>query len=193
MGILSGCPARLTTLEAEEISTQVGETGLTFEQNAILKAAAYREMSGLATLADDSGLVVDALDGLPGVRSARYAGEHATDLDNLEKLLHAMRGVPPERRTARFECVVALALPGRDIVTFAGTVEGTIACQPAGGAGFGYDPVFVLKGVGNDRPAQAMAHMSIADKADLSHRGQAARNAADWLRRLAMLGNSPYN
>ena len=184
---------RLTTLEAEGISTEVGETGLTFEQNAIAKAAAYREMSGLATLADDSGLVVDALDGLPGVRSARYAGEHAADVDNLEKLLHELRGISPELRTARFECVVAVALPGRDIVTFAGTVEGSIACQAAGETGFGYDPVFVPKTVARDRPVQTMAHLSTEDKADLSHRGQAARKAADWLRRLGMFGTSPYN
>lgn len=150
-------------------------------------------MSGLATLADDSGLVVDALGGRPGVKSARYAGEHATDLDNLEKLLDEMQGIPLGRRKARFECVVALALPERDVVTFTGSIEGSIACAPAGQQGFGYDPVFVPKGAREDRPGQTMAHLSTADKADLSHRGRAARNAAEWLSRLVLHGTSPYN
>ncbi len=137
-------------------------------------------MSGLAALADDSGLVVDALGGRPGVRSARYAGEGATDRENLERLLREMRGVPAGARTARFECVVAVALDGREVATFSGTVEGSIAPSPAGDGGFGYDPVFLVGGPGP--AARTMAQLSAAEKAAVGHRGLAVRRAAEWLR-----------
>ena len=163
------------------VSGQVEETGLTFTENAVLKATGYRDMTGLATLADDSGLVVDALAGRPRVRSARYAGEHATDEENLSLLLREMTGVPKERRAARFECVVAVAMPGRDVVTFSGEVSGTITEGPLGHRGFGYDPVFALPDSGSPHGGLTMAQLSPSDKSALSHRGHAARKAAEWL------------
>lgn len=150
-------------------------------------------MSGLATLADDSGLVVDALDGRPGVRSARYAGDHATDRENLDKLLGEMLGIPPGRRTARFECAMALALPEREMAVFTGSVEGSIASEPAGDGGFGYDPVFVLKDPGTIGGRRTMAQLSTAQKASVSHRGLAARKVAEWLRCFVVEDAAPYN
>ncbi len=140
-------------------------------------------MSGLATLADDSGLVVDALDGRPGVMSARYAGESATDGENVARLLAELSGVPMDKRKARFRCVIAVAVPGKEVVMFTGLVEGTIALAPKGAGGFGYDPVFVLSG--SDHGGMTMAQLSPADKAKLSHRGMAAAKAAGWLSSLS--------
>jgi XTP/dITP diphosphohydrolase len=145
-----------------------------------LKAIAYQRMSGVATLADDSGLQVDFLDGKPGVKSARYAGENATDAENVEKLLAELSGVPVNSRAARFQCVIAVALPGKEVATFTGSVEGTIAVAPKGEGGFGYDPVFVLSG--SDHGGKTMAQLSPFAKAKLSHRGRAAARAARWLR-----------
>ena len=171
----------MTDLRTEAITAEVEETGDTFEQNAVIKAVAYRETSGMATLADDSGLCVDALGGRPGVRSARYAGEHATDRENVQRLLCDLRGVPCGHRTARFECVIALALPSEGVVTFSGSVEGAIAMEPAGQEGFGYDPVFIPdRGEGD---GLTMAQLSRQEKAGLSHRAMAARKAAEWLSR----------
>ena len=121
----------------------VAETGATLEANARIKAEAVAAATGLPTVADDTGLEVDALAGAPGVRSARYAGDDADDAANVARLLREMAGVPPERRTARFATVlVALGPDGRDLVV-RGEVEGRIAATPAGSGGFGYDPVFV--------------------------------------------------
>lgn len=190
-GILTGGPIWLLDLDSAGISDEVEETGSSFAENAILKATAYREISGLATLADDSGLVVDALDGRPGVRSARYAGAHASDEENVARLLDEMRDVPTGSRTGRFECVVAIALPGREIVTFDGSVEGTIAETPQGDGGFGYDPVFLLTGDGQG--SRTMAQLSASEKAALSHRGVAARKAAEWLRTIVAERTPEYN
>ena len=190
-GILSPCPAHLTDLASEGVRGEVPETGRTFEENAALKAAGYREMTGLAALADDSGLEVDALDGRPGVLSARYAGDGATDEANLRLLLSEMRGVPPGMRTARFRCAVAVALGGREIATFAGSVDGSIALAPAGDGGFGYDPVFVVEGPGS--AARTMAQLPPAEKAAISHRGIAVRLAARWLRGAAGGQEAQYN
>ena len=172
----------LTSLKSEGVSGEVAETGQSFEENAVLKAIAYRDMSGLATLADDSGLVVDALDGRPGVKSARYAGESATDADNVRRLLAELSGVPMDKRTAQFQCVIAVAMPGREVATFTGSVEGSIAVAPRGAGSFAYDPVFVLSG--SDHEGMTIAQLSPADKAKLSHRGVAAAKAAEWLRSL---------
>lgn len=155
----------------------VEESGTTFEENALLKAHALRDATGLAALADDSGLAVDALGGAPGVRSARYAGEDATDAANVAKLLGALAEVGalrPEQRRARFTAVVALAWPdGRDTVV-TGTVDGTIADRPRGEAGFGYDPVFVPDGA----DGRTFAELPADAKAALSHRGRALRALA---------------
>lgn len=146
------------------------ETGATFEENALLKARHAARHSGLAALADDSGIEVDALGGRPGVHSARYAGEGATDQENLEKLLHELRGVPAERRTARYRCVIVLVRHAQDSapIIARGTWEGRILEAPRGSGGFGYDPIFLPEGL--DRTA---AELSPAEKNAISHRGLA--------------------
>ncbi|MGH8150405.1 MAG: RdgB/HAM1 family non-canonical purine NTP pyrophosphatase [Steroidobacteraceae bacterium] len=156
------------------------ETGSTFVENALLKARhAAREAAG-AALADDSGIEVDALGGAPGIRSARYAGEQATDLENLEKLLAALDGTPPERRTARYRCVIAYVASAADPhpIVAEGCWEGSIATTARGHGGFGYDPIFIP---GEERaprggaPARAhtAAELDPAEKAAVSHRSRA--------------------
>lgn len=155
---------------------EVAETEDTFAANAILKARAYCEASGLLTLADDSGLVVDALEGAPGVYSARYgAPEVTTDRGRYEKLLAALQDVPLEKRTARFKCVVALAAPDQEIVTVEGKIEGKIAFSPRGSNGFGYDPVFLLS------DGRTLAELPSAEKNRISHRGNALEKAQPLL------------
>lgn len=155
---------------------EVAETEDTFAANAILKARAYCEASGLLTLADDSGLVVDALEGAPGVYSARYgAPEVTTDRGRYEKLLAALQEVPLEKRTARFKCVVALAAPDQEIVTVEGKIEGRIAFSPRGSNGFGYDPVFLLS------DGRTLAELPSAEKNRISHRGNALEKAQPLL------------
>lgn len=156
----------------------VEETADTLEGNARLKAAAVMEATGEPAVADDTGLEVDALDGRPGVWAARYAGPAATYADNVAKLLDELDGVPGERRRARFRTVaVALFPDGREVVA-EGTVDGRIAEAPRGGAGFGYDPIFVPDG-GDGR---TFAEMTTEEKSGVSHRGRAMRALADRLR-----------
>ncbi|MFN3337655.1 MAG: RdgB/HAM1 family non-canonical purine NTP pyrophosphatase [Thermomicrobium sp.] len=148
------------------------ETGETFAENALLKARAAAHASGLVALADDSGLEVDALGGRPGVHSAHYAGEGATDRDNIQRLLNELRGVPPERRTARFRAVIAVVAPdGREALA-EGVVEGHIVEEPRGESGFGYDPIF--QPLGSDH---TFAEMSSEEKNRWSHRAQAMQRA----------------
>jgi XTP/dITP diphosphohydrolase len=148
----------------------VEETGLTFEANAILKAVeASKHFQGMV-VADDSGLEVDALQGAPGVYSARYAGEQATDAANVAKLLGELSRHDPASVLARFRCSLALARGGRLLETFDGVVEGRIVDRPRGQAGFGYDPVFQPDGV-----AQTFAELSASEKNRISHRAQAIR------------------
>jgi len=146
------------------------EIGLTFIENALLKARNAALHTGLPALADDSGLVVDALDGAPGIHSARYAGPGADDRANIAKLLVDLRGVPAERRTARFVCTLALLDHSTDPTPLIcqGTWEGVILTEPRGVNGFGYDPVFFVPG-----QQRTAAEMDLADKNRLSHRGQA--------------------
>ncbi|MEN6626536.1 MAG: RdgB/HAM1 family non-canonical purine NTP pyrophosphatase [Candidatus Sumerlaeia bacterium] len=154
------------------------ETGSTFEANAVIKAQAYASATGLLTLADDSGLVVDALGGRPGVMSARYA---ATTEARNERVLGEMADVPAEKRAARFVCVAALAAPGGAVQTRTGTVEGRIAFAPRGAAGFGYDPIFELT-----EPPYAgftTAELTAAQKHSISHRGRALRAIAPLIPR----------
>jgi XTP/dITP diphosphohydrolase len=171
--ILHGLPVELVGLDeaGRGDPPEVEETGETFLANALLKARAYAAWSGLAAVADDSGLEVDALGGAPGVRSARYAGPGATDQANLDKLLAALTGVPPERRTARFRCVAALDDPatGREDHAEAAW-EGRILDAPRGSGGFGYDPVFLPDGW--DRTS---AEVDQPTKDAASHRGKAFR------------------
>ena len=151
---------------------KVEENADTLEGNARLKALALREATGLASVADDTGLEVDVLDGLPGVRSARYAGEAATDADNVEKLLGALAEVPEKLRVARFHTVALLALSDGTELIGNGTVEGSITNEPRGTEGFGYDAVFVpLEGDG-----RTFAEMTADEKHEISHRGRAFRN-----------------
>jgi XTP/dITP diphosphohydrolase len=174
--ILADLPLEVTYLDAEGLTLEVDETGATFAENAILKATTYARLSGLWTWADDSGLVVDALDGAPGVYSARYAGPGATDADRYRKLLDALAGVPWDRRTARFRCTVALATPADDVRTADGVCEGVIAFGPAGSNGFGYDPVFYFL-----EQCATMAQLDPEVKNRISHRGRAAQAAVGML------------
>ena len=165
----------------EGLALEVEESGETFEENARLKALAFAQASGLLTLADDSGLEVDALDGAPGVRSARYAGPDANDVDRYRKLLGELAGVPATQRSARFRCVVALAQPDDQIHTEDGTCEGEIGYAPRGTHGFGYDPVFVVEGYGG----RTMAELSPEIKNRISHRGRALAAILPTLERLS--------
>lgn len=146
------------------------ETGDTFIANALIKANHASRVTGLAALADDSGIEVDALDGRPGVRSARFAGDDATDEQNLAKLLSDMEGVPDERRTARFQCVIVLTRNSREPLIAQGTWEGRIATRPRGQHGFGYDPVFIPAGL-----TVTSAELDPSDKNTRSHRARALR------------------
>jgi len=157
---------------------EVEEIGTTFEENAVLKAISGSQDRSLLVAADDSGLEVDALDGAPGIYSARYSGRDATDEQNVTKLLNelARRSVPPPKRTAQFRCVIALARAGKLLDTFEGKVEGIIVDQPRGKNGFGYDPIFVPNGF--DR---TFAELPAETKNEISHRAQAARKLAHQL------------
>jgi XTP/dITP diphosphohydrolase len=158
--------------QSEFAVTAIEETGLTFIENALLKARHASKCSGLPALADDSGIEVDALSGAPGIRSARYAGDDASDRDNLMKLLEDLRGVPEGQRSARFQCVIVLLRHAADPtpIVCQGTWEGRIAMQPVGDNGFGYDPVFWVP----ERQCSA-AQLSPELKNGYSHRGQALR------------------
>ena len=155
------------------------ETGDTFAANALLKARHAAAESNLPALADDSGIEVDALNGRPGIYSARYAGEGASDQDNLIKMLGEMQGVPALKRTARYQCVIAFVSTADDRtpILAKGTWEGTLISQPRGLEGFGYDPIFIPSGF--DRTA---AELDPGEKNSLSHRGQALRALIERLR-----------
>ncbi|MEZ4516885.1 MAG: RdgB/HAM1 family non-canonical purine NTP pyrophosphatase [Chloroflexota bacterium] len=175
--MLPGLDITWLTLDSAGIRDEVEETGQTFQENAELKAVAYAQQSGLFTLADDSGLEVDALDGRPGVLTARYGGPGLTPEERYRHLLAELEAVEPDVRTARFRCTIALAGPDGEIVgTSSGVCEGEIALEPAGGGGFGYDPVFFLPGQG-----VTMAQLSAEEKHQISHRGQALRAIAPLL------------
>jgi XTP/dITP diphosphohydrolase len=170
--ILAGLPVELVGLAdaGPGRPPEVAETGATFLENALLKAHAYAAWSGLAAAADDSGLEVDALGGAPGVRSARYAGPGADDRANLDKLLAAMAGVPPERRSARFRCAAVLVDPELGEWHAEAVWEGRLLEAPRGEGGFGYDPVFVPDGW-----ELTSAEVDPATKDAASHRGRAFR------------------
>jgi XTP/dITP diphosphohydrolase len=148
----------------------------TFEGNATKKAVEICRCTGKAALADDSGLAVDALGGAPGVYSARYAGEGANDVRNNEKLLFELKAVPPAKRKAHFVCCMALAFPDGEVMTFFGYASGSIAMEPKGKTGFGYDPVFLPDGF-----TRTFAEMSGEEKDQLSHRGKALEKLVQFL------------
>jgi XTP/dITP diphosphohydrolase len=182
--------AEIVGLDDVGIDDEPDETGSTFETNARIKARFGARRTGLPTLADDSGLEVDALDGRPGVRTRRYAGPNATDADNNVKLLAELHGLPPERRGARYVCVLALALPdpgagATDAVpirSVRGTTRGRSATEPRGRGGFGYDPIFEPEG--ESPGGRTFGQWSAADKNAVSHRGRAARRMTPILREL---------
>jgi XTP/dITP diphosphohydrolase len=175
-----GDAIEITFPAQEDLDLDVEESGETFEENARLKAVAFAQASGLLTLADDSGLEVDALGGAPGVYSARYAGPGTTDADRYRKLLDSLADVPPEARSARFRCVVALAEPGGVVGTAEGAVEGEIGFEARGSMGFGYDPVFVVDGY----DGLTMAELPPDVKNQISHRARALAAAMPTLRRV---------
>jgi XTP/dITP diphosphohydrolase len=154
----------------------VEETGDTYLDNALLKARGVAAATGEAALADDSGIEVDALDGAPGPRSARYSGPGATEESNLRSLIRAVEGVPGDRRTARYRAVAALAQPSGDAVWAEGVCEGSLGTEPRGTGGFGYDPIFVPRG-----EERTMAELSDDEKDRISHRGRAVRVLRDLL------------
>ena len=175
--LLSDVPFELVTPAAEGITTIVDETGTSLEENARLKSTILAAESGLPALADDSGLEVDALGGAPGHLSARYAGENASDRDRVDFLLSRLKDVPREKRTARFRCVIALAIPQGEVELCSGECRGHITFEPRGKHGFGYDPVFYFPELD-----MTMAELPLSLKNQVSHRGQAARKAAEILK-----------
>ena len=170
--LLAGIPFELVTPKEIGIVMDVDETGATYRENARLKACALATQSGLLTLADDSGIEIDALNGAPGVMSARYAGENASDAERVNFLLSKLKDVPQEKRTARFYCVIAIAHPDGKVEYCDGECKGTIAFEPSGASGFGYDPVFYLPEFG-----KAMAELTAEIKNRVSHRARAAQKA----------------
>ena len=178
--LLGPLRTQLISLDDAAISGEAVEDGATFEANAAIKARHFAALSGLPTLADDSGIEVDALAGAPGVRTRRFAGENATDEDNNRRLLRDLGGLPLERRTARYRCVLALALPetagprgGMPVRLARGTLEGRIALEPRGDGGFGYDPIFEPQA---EPPGGRTLGLWTAEaKNRISHRGRAAR------------------
>ncbi|WHX99516.1 XTP/dITP diphosphatase [Neobacillus sp. DY30] len=164
-----------TLLDYPEIE-DVEETGSTFEENAILKAEAVSKTLNKMVIGDDSGLIVDALEGRPGIYSARYAGEPKNDQKNLEKVLTELKGVSEEDRTARFYCALAAAMPSKKTVTVSGTCEGRILEEERGSNGFGYDPVFYVP----DK-SRTMAELTSDEKNKISHRANALKKLEGML------------
>ena len=181
--IFAGLPCSIVSPADIGLDLEVSENGTTFEENAALKSVAFAKASGLLTLADDSGLEVEALGGEPGVLSARYAGENATDNERINFLLSKMRNIPDGKRQAKFRSAIAITTP-KDLHTefCSGECHGIITFEPKGKNGFGYDPVFFLPPMG-----KTMAEISKEIKNNISHRGKAARNAIPLLKNLLKL------
>jgi XTP/dITP diphosphohydrolase len=178
--LLSGLPFELVTPDEMGIDISVEEKHPSYEENARTKATVYARASHVITLADDSGLEVDVLGGEPGIRSARAAGEEASDKDRVEHLLSRLKDVPWEKRTARFKCVIVVATPEGKTELCHGECPGLIALEPKGESGFGYDPVFYLPEF-----KKTMAELPLEIKNQISHRGRAARKAYRVLERMA--------
>ena len=156
---------------------EIQEDGDTFEENARKKAVQIAQMTKRLTLADDSGLEIDYLNGEPGVRSARFAGDNATDEDRNRKVLNLLKGVPPSERKARFRCAIAIATPDIRVKVVTGACEGEIALQPRGNEGFGYDPIFIVPAYG-----KTFAELGSEKKNQISHRAVALKRAKNLLR-----------
>jgi XTP/dITP diphosphohydrolase len=179
--LLQGLPFRLVTLKEQGITTAVSEVGDSLEENARLKAVTLAAESQLVALADDSGLEVDVLGGEPGPLSARCAGEGASDEERIGHLLARLEGVPWEKRSASFRCVIAVAMPEGGVGLCSGECRGLVTLEPVGEGGFGYDPVFYLPEL-----AKTMAELSLEAKNRISHRGQAARQVPEVLAELGL-------
>ncbi len=170
-------PLGINAVIAEQVGltlTDAEETGETFEENAYIKAKSGCDESGMPCIADDSGLMVDALDGAPGVYSARFSGVHGDDEANIDKLLSLLKDVDEEKRTARFKSAVCCVFPNGDVITVSGTCEGKIGFERKGNSGFGYDPVFM---VGD----KSFAQLTADEKDKISHRGNALSKLKDAL------------
>ncbi|MCI0859609.1 MAG: RdgB/HAM1 family non-canonical purine NTP pyrophosphatase [Chloroflexi bacterium] len=194
-GLLRDVPFQLVSLDDLGIPDEVEETGETFAENARLKAGSYARLSGMLTLSDDSGLEVDALNGDPGVRSARYGGDPGfSDQDRVSLLLHNLAEVAWEKRTARFRCFTAIFRPpelqdppeSREVTCMVGSVAGMIQYKPEGDEGFGYDPVFYLPSY-----RRTMAQLPLEEKNRISHRADAARRAVAVLNKLSAVSGQP--
>jgi XTP/dITP diphosphohydrolase len=164
-----------TMLDFPELA-DVEETGQSFEENAILKAEALSMQLKIPVIGDDSGLIVDALDGKPGIYSARYAGEEKNDEANIDKVLNKLEDIPTEDRTARFYCALAMAVPGQTTITVSGTCEGRILGERIGTNGFGYDPIFYVP-----EKNLSMAELSSSEKNEISHRANALKKLDEIL------------
>jgi len=175
----AGVAVELVGIDAFDGVPEVAETGATFAENALLKAHAVAAATGLPAVADDSGLCVDVLGGMPGVFSARWAGGHGDDVANLQLLLAQLRDVPSDRRSAHFTCAAALALPAGIERVVEGRLDGEIIDSPRGSNGFGYDPIFVPDG-----ECRTTAEMAAVEKDAVSHRGRAFRALSDAIRDL---------
>jgi XTP/dITP diphosphohydrolase len=175
----------ISLLDMENIP-DVEETGDTFEENAILKAETICNKLNIPVVSDDSGLEIDALDGRPGVYSARYAGSHKNDEDNMDKVLNELEGIPNPKRTARFVCALAFARPGKDTFVVKGLCEGEILHERRGTEGFGYDPIFFLPKLN-----RSMAELTKEEKNTISHRANALIKLQDFFNEEDMLWQKP--
>jgi len=184
--LMRDLPIQVYSLEAFPQIGHLREDGTTYTENAISKAAAVARLTRRVTVADDSGIEIDALDGKPGAQSARFLGEGATDSARNARILRLLQSVSAERRTARYRAVVAVALPDGQTRTFEGTCEGRIATAPRGSGGFGYDPVFLVPAYG-----KTMAQLPLAVKNRISHRARAFLAAHPFLKALAVGRHAP--
>lgn len=186
--LLADAPFTLMSLADLGVTQEIAETGDTFEANAVLKAVGYAEVTGLLTLADDSGLEIDAFDGAPGVYSARWAGPDITYETRNRMIVERLAGLPDAQRGARYRCSIAIALPPpRGLVSVVdGSLEGRIATEPAGRGGFGYDPIFFVPEQG-----RTVGQMTAEEKHRISHRARAAHAALPILARLANESDIP--
>lgn len=175
--ILADFPFKVLSMEQAGIDMDIEENGSTFEENALIKAKTVSKAVGKIVLADDSGLVVDYLDGAPGIYSSRFAGEGASDEDRNNKLLRLLDGIPYNRRTARFVCAVAVVFPDGSCFTVKGICEGYIGNKPAGINGFGYDPLFYISEYG-----KTIAELDSETKNSISHRGKAFKMMVEELK-----------
>ena len=177
-----GGKIELSTMRDAGLDMEIEENGTTFEENAMIKAMAVWNATKKPSIADDSGLEVDALNGAPGIYSARYAGEDATDAQRMAKLLGELEGVPDERRTARFVCCIACVIDENTSFTLRGTCEGVIGYEPRGQYGFGYDPLFIFPERG-----LTMSEILPGEKNEISHRADGCRKLHDELLRRGLI------